>query len=127
MNKTKENFFSSDCKEEFQKNLAKYETDRKNAINDRQQQALRTAKQVAQLLINDYHATSVILFGSLAYGNFGERSDIDLYVIGFQGNYWEAISRAQEISGDIEISIMCEEDAYEEFRREANEKGIRLC
>lgn len=79
------------------------------------------------MLKEDYHATSVILFGSLAYGNFGERSDIDLYVIGFQGNYWQAMSRALDISGDIDISIMCKEDAYEEFKLEAKERGIILC
>ena len=124
---TKKSFFSEQYKKEFQQKLAEYEAARNNTINIRRQRALQTASQVAQMLKEDYHATSVILFGSLSYGNFGERSDIDLYVIGFQGNYWQAMSRALDISGDIDISIMCEEDAYEEFKLEAKERGIILC
>ncbi len=127
MSDIKEKFFSLELKKEFQQKLAKYERDQENAIKVRRQQAELIAKQVAQMLEKDYHATSVILFGSLAYGNFSERSDIDLYVIGFQGNYWQAMSRALEISGDIDISILCEEDAHEEFRIEARERGIKLC
>lgn len=127
MNYTKEKFFSPEFKEEYKKRLDEYENKRKYKLEKRKDRALSIANEVAKMLKKDYHATSVILFGSLAYGNFGEYSDIDLYVIGFQGNYWQAVSRAIEISQDIDISIMCEEDAYEEFKKEARERGIKLC
>jgi uncharacterized protein len=44
--------------------------------------ALGIAQQLAQILVDAYGATAVILVGSLARGEFAQGSDIDLAVSG---------------------------------------------
>ena len=53
-------------------------------------------------------------------------SDIDLYVVGFKGNYWKAYSEAVDLAGDIEINIACEEDCFPILKNQVLQKGIPL-
>jgi predicted nucleotidyltransferase len=46
------------------------------------QQARQEAQQMVEALVNDFGATQIILFGSLARGRFAADSDIDLAVEG---------------------------------------------
>jgi uncharacterized protein len=51
-------------------------------MNTRRHVELTTAlDQIIKTLIHDYHPEKIILFGSLAHGNIGEWSDIDLAII----------------------------------------------
>lgn len=68
--------------------------------------ALENAKRAAHILIAEYGARDVYLFGSLAHrGNFSSRSDIDLAVTGINPcDYYDAIGRlVQEIEFDINL------------------------
>jgi predicted nucleotidyltransferase len=51
------------------------------------------AKTAAALLREQFGATSVIVFGSLVRGRFGENSDIDLAVAGIsKGDFFSALA-----------------------------------
>ncbi|OGW16943.1 MAG: hypothetical protein A3G93_08675, partial [Nitrospinae bacterium RIFCSPLOWO2_12_FULL_45_22] len=68
--------------------------------------ALENAKKAAQILISEYGAKEVYLFGSLTHEeNFSSRSDIDLAVTGLEPSfYYDAIGRIlQEIEFDLNL------------------------
>jgi len=114
-------------------NLSEFHAIRKRLIKlDKQdeqhhyQQALQKAKDVAAMLKERYGVKQVYLYGSLAWGGFDRHSDIDLYLVGFQGNYWRAYSEAEDIAAPIEISLACEEDCIYSLKNKVLENGVLL-
>jgi predicted nucleotidyltransferase len=68
--------------------------------------ALENAGRAAQILISEYGAKEVYLFGSLIHEeNFSSRSDIDLAVTGLEPSYfYDAIGHIlQEIEFDLNL------------------------
>ena len=63
-------------------------------------------EQIRGRLVDEFHPVKIILFGSHAWGQPDQESDIDLLVIvpeqGFRHTRWA--SRAHRILGDLEIS-----------------------
>ena len=54
---------------------------------------------VIKLLIDEFKANKIILFGSLAKGGFNENSDIDLAVAGIEpSQYFKALAQVNSIS-----------------------------
>ncbi|MGB9847114.1 MAG: nucleotidyltransferase family protein [Desulfotomaculales bacterium] len=84
------------------------------------------AGRVAKILKTKYRAREVYLYGSLAWGGFAEGSDIDLLVVGFNGNYWEMYVEAERIARPFAISIVCAEDAFASLKQEVFRKGVLL-
>ncbi|MGI5880021.1 MAG: nucleotidyltransferase family protein [Syntrophomonadaceae bacterium] len=114
-------------------NLLEFRAIRKHLIKlDKQdeqyyyQQALQKAKDVAAMLKGRYGVKQVYLYGSLAWGGFDQHSDIDLYLVGFQGNYWRACSEADDIATPIEVSLACEEECIESLKNKVLENGVLL-
>ncbi|MBC7075745.1 MAG: nucleotidyltransferase domain-containing protein [Syntrophomonadaceae bacterium] len=95
-------------------------------IEKYRKQALQKAKKVAALLKEKYQVKKVFLYGSLAWGGFNKHSDIDLYLVGFKGNYWRAYVEAEKIASPIEISLACEEDAFDSLKEKVHKRGILL-
>lgn len=114
-------------------NISQFRTMRKRLIElnkqDEQhhyQQALQKAKDVAAMLKERYGVKQVYLYGSLAWGGFDRHSDIDLYLVGFQGNYWRAYSEAEDIAAPIEVSLACEADCINSLKNKVLENGVLL-
>lgn len=114
-------------------NFTEFRTVRKRLIElDKQdeqrhyQQALQKAKDVAAMLKEHYGVKQVYLYGSLAWGGFDRHSDIDLYLVGFQGNYWRAYSEAEDIAAPVEVSLACEEDCINSLKDKVLENGVLL-
>ncbi|PRR74262.1 nucleotidyltransferase family protein [Neomoorella humiferrea] len=99
---------------------------REEELDKRRALAWQKARQVASLLRETYGVREVILYGSLARGDFREGSDIDLYVKGFTGPYWQMLARAERLATPFEISIVCEEDALPSLREEVAREGVEL-
>jgi len=100
-------------------------------LHDRDQQsyrarAMQTAQNLAVMLKEKYDVKQVILYGSLAWGGFDHNSDIDLFLVGFSGNYWQALRDAEEIAAPIAVSLACEEDCVETLRKKVKQKGVVL-
>ena len=88
--------------------------------------AWEKARAAAKLLKEDFGVSKVILYGSLAAGNFKEGSDIDLLIFGFKGSFWSMYSQLEEIVSPIQVSLVCKEDASESLILEAYDKGVEL-
>lgn len=112
--------------EEIRLNNIKIERKRLEDLEKRRLKALEKAKHVAELLKRDYKATKVTLFGSLARGDFREHSDIDIYIEGFQGNFFRAWADADRLGEDIEINLVCDEDAHDGLKESVLKEGIAL-
>ncbi len=70
--------------------------------------ACQIARQAAELLQQDFGASKVMLFGSLAHRRwFSATSDIDLAVWGVaKSDYFLAVARLQELSSDFKIDLV---------------------
>ncbi len=90
------------------------------------QQAQQKVKDVAVMLKQDHGVKQVYLYGSLIWGGFDRDSDIDLYLIGFEGNYWEAYSKAEAIASPIKVSLACEEDCVDSLKVKVLAEGELL-
>ncbi|MBE3573564.1 MAG: nucleotidyltransferase domain-containing protein [Moorella humiferrea] len=99
---------------------------RQEELDERRALAWQKAREVASLLRETYGVREVILYGSLARGDFREGSDIDLFVRGFTGPYWQMLARAERVATPFEISIVCEEDALPSLREEVAREGVKL-
>lgn len=78
------------------------------AISKRRQRALSVAKKAARLLRENFGATEVILFGSLARrGDFSLHSDIDLAERGIPPeNYLEAMDTVLHLDREFRIDLI---------------------
>lgn len=119
---TKEQYFSPEFLQEF----ARINEERNKKLIARKKAAQESVKKIADFLKKDYQVKKVYLYGSLASGEFTLTSDIDLFIVGFSGNYWRALSTAQAIAGTIEVSLACEEDCYPELLQEVYAKGVEI-
>lgn len=73
-----------------------------------EREAWQVAKEVASRLQRQFGATEVIVFGSLAKGQFGEDSDIDLAVAGLKtADFFPALSAANANSITLASTIGC--------------------
>ncbi|NSW83202.1 MAG: nucleotidyltransferase domain-containing protein [Syntrophothermus sp.] len=88
--------------------------------------AWQRASDVATMLKERYGAGEVYLYGSLAWGGFDEHSDIDLFVVGLSGEYWQAYIDAEAAASPFRVSVACAEDCTESLKAKVKEKGVRL-
>ena len=95
-------------------------------IREHYQRALQKAEEISTMLRMKYGVKQIYLYGSLAWGGFDNHSDIDLFMIGFTGNYWQAFSDAEAIGMPIEVSLACEEDCQDSLRNKVLAKGVLL-
>jgi predicted nucleotidyltransferase len=104
----------------------RYESDKRiDAIRDR---AFAIAREAADLLKQEYGATRVVLFGSLAHRAwFTPRSDIDLYSEGIPGDrFFQAEETVQGIDRDFKVDLVEPQECSPELRRRIGEEGIEL-
>ena len=89
-------------------------------------QALQKANDLAVMFKQKYKVKRVYLYGSLVWGGFDQHSDLDLFLVGFEGNYWKAFSDAEAIAAPIQVSLACEEDCLESLKEKVMKKGVLL-
>ena len=66
------------------------------------------------------------LIGSLAWGGFGERSDVDLVVAGLSGGEVAHLERALATAVGVEVDLLRLEDIPASFRARVESEGVRL-
>lgn len=117
------------------KEMAVYRaTARQREERERQEQAQRAqharalAQQAAALLKEQFGATRVVLFGSLARrDSFHKRSDVDLAVEGIESqDFWRAWSALDMLGSEIEINLVDVKGASSALRREIERGGVEL-
>ncbi|WP_258358812.1 nucleotidyltransferase family protein [Moorella sulfitireducens] len=112
--------------EEFARIKRLLDMKRQEELDKRRALAWQKARQVASFLRDTYGVQEFFLYGSLARGDFREGSDIDLFIKGFTGPYWQMLARAGRLAAPFEISIVCEEDALPSLLEEVSREGVKI-
>jgi predicted nucleotidyltransferase len=93
----------------------------------RAERARALAQELARLLRSEHGARRVWLIGSLARGDFGLRSDIDLVVEGIPPErFYHACARAQALAGDIGVDLAAREAVPPRLERALAREGVEL-
>lgn len=112
--------------EEFLHKFRYLQQREKEEKRQRKKQAMSKARKAAGHLKAKWGVDKVYLYGSLAWGTFHERSDIDLMVVGFKGDYWRMLVEIEEITFPFECTVVCEEDAFPSLRERVYAEGVKL-
>ena len=101
---------------------------REREAEQRRQAAWALARRAAQLLREEFGATRVVAFGSLAHGAwFGPHSDIDLAVEGIPPQaFWRAWCALDRLDPTVEIDLVAIESAPARLRDEIAAQGAAL-
>jgi uncharacterized protein len=98
---------------------------RENA--ERAARARALAGELAEALRREFGVQVVWLIGSLARGDFGPGSDIDLVVEGLPPEkLFSAMARVQRLAGDFEVDLAPRGELREPARRALEREGVRL-
>jgi predicted nucleotidyltransferase len=91
----------------------------------REERALALVPVLAEHLATRFRVRRVILWGSLARGDFGISSDIDLVVVGLPSGraLFRALAELQDIAADIDVDLVPWEDMQEDSRCVARDQG----
>ena len=92
------------------------------------QRAWQTAHRVAVMLYEDFGATQVAVFGSLAEEQwFSKWSDVDIAVWGIPpAKYLRALSEAENISRLFKVDLIDFENCSGRFRERVASQAIRI-
>jgi uncharacterized protein len=87
----------------------------------------RVARKIAHELVGRFGASKVVLFGSLARGDFKDRSDIDLAVWGIPSAlYFRAVAFATGFSPDWRVDIIDADECPPSLLTVITEEGLLL-
>ncbi len=95
---------------------------------ERAVRARAVAQAAATLLRKQFHATRVVLFGSLAHGLWFTRwSDIDLAAWGIPPErFYEAVAAATGLDRDWTVNLVDMATAHSDLKNAIEEEGIEL-
>ena len=97
------------------------------ALARRAERARALATEAARVLRQEFGAQQVWLFGSLARGEFGRGSDVDLAVLGLDGRHFYAVvGRLAALDPDLELDLLDLEVASPTLRRAVETDGVPL-
>ncbi len=104
------------------------EDEQKQALLQRRESAWKVARQAASVLKEQFGATRVVVFGSLAHGAwFNVRSDIDLMVEDLPSDkFWRAWAALDPISNGFEIDLVANDEMTERLREVIEQEGMEL-
>ena len=92
------------------------------------QRAWQTAHQVATMLYEDFGATQVAVFGSLAERDwFSKGSDIDIVAWGIPSDkYFRAVAETLDFSQEFRIDLVSFESCKERFREQVQSQAVPI-
>ncbi len=114
--------------EAYRRSARKRESEQRAAALQRREAAWVVARQAAKLLKEQFGATRVVAFGSLAHEAwFNARSDIDLMAEGIPPEkFWRAWSTLDQIADGFEIDLVASEEATGRLREMIEREGVEL-
>jgi len=94
----------------------------------KRQRAWAQARQAAQILREQFGATRVVVFGSLAHNLwYTERSDIDLAAWGIAPqNYFKAFNAIARASSEFELNLVDPDDCFPSVRESIQQQGVEI-
>jgi predicted nucleotidyltransferase len=94
------------------------------ALKAHRDKIMKEIQNIALFLVQQYHVTRVILFGSFAKGQHRFDSDVDIAVEGLSSrDYWKAWVEVDNLSS-VSVDLRCLEDFPTEFRNQIFKQGI---
>lgn len=95
---------------------------------ERRERAWEHARQAARLLRDQFGATRVVVFGSLAHNLwYSERSDIDMAVWGIAPEkFLKAFGAISDLSSEFEITLIDPKDSFPSIRESIRKHGIEV-
>jgi predicted nucleotidyltransferase len=114
--------------EQYRRTARRREAEQRQAMVQRREVAWTVARRAASLLKEQFGATQVVVYGSLAHGAwFNARSDIDLMVVGIPPDkFWRAWAELDQVSGGFEIELVTETELTESLRKMIQREGVEL-
>ena len=114
--------------EAYRRTARRRELEQKQAMAQRRESAWIVARQAAGLLKEQFGATRVVAFGSLAHEAwFHLRSDIDLMAAGIPPEkFWRAWAALDDISAGFEIDLIADDEMTERLRAVIEREGVEL-
>jgi predicted nucleotidyltransferase len=102
--------------------------DHQSEIDVRREEAWRVARQAAELLRDEFGATKVVVFGSLAHADwFTPWSDLDLSAWGIApSQFYKAVAALMDISSEFRIDLVDPLACKVELRGTIEREGIEL-
>jgi predicted nucleotidyltransferase len=97
-------------------------------VGERWERAWRVARAAAKVLREQYGATRVVAFGSLAYRDaFTLWSDIDLAAWGISpGIFYRAVAVVTGLSPEFKVDLVAPEDCQSTLRHVIEQEGVAL-
>ena len=95
-------------------------------IDARSTELRARAESVGQMLVRDFGARRVWLFGSLAWGTVAVASDVDLLVEGLDAGLLFRAGAAAEAIVRAEVDLLREEDAPASLMQRVRSEGVVL-
>lgn len=93
----------------------------------RQKSAKDTAEALAKVLKERFHASKVMLFGSVTRTDFSQWSDIDLAVWGISiSDYYKAVACASGYSSIFKVDLVDAEDCSQSLLQHISQNGIEI-
>ena len=99
-----------------------------NQVGERYERAWRVAQAAAELLRQEFGATRVVTFGSLARRDwFTPWSDIDLAAWGIPpGAFYRAVAVVTGLSPEFKLDLVAPEDCQPSLRQVIEREGVAL-
>ncbi len=108
----------------------KREAARREILRRRAERAWAVARNAARLLKEEFGARRVVLFGSLARGEFDERSDVDLAAEGLGGmagrSFCRAAGRLQALDPGFSVDLVEMGEVAPSLKEAIEREGIPL-
>ena len=97
-------------------------------LSQRRERAWQMAHAAAKLLREDFGATRVVVFGSLAHGAwFGAWSDIDMVAWGIPADqFYKAVAAVTGVSSDFKVDLIDPDVCRSAVRQSIESEGVEL-
>jgi predicted nucleotidyltransferase len=95
---------------------------------ERRERAWAQARRAAQILREQFGATRVVVFGSLAHNLwYSERSDIDIAAWGIPDkDYLKAIGAVESVISGFEFNLVDPKDCFPSIRESIEAEGVAV-
>lgn len=110
-----------DYQKSWNKRFEQIEEEKKSLLRNLRESAFTAAR----ILVDQFHAQKVSLFGSLQNPDFfHEDSDVDLVVEGLPPqNYFSALAKVADLFGGRRVDLLPLEDVPKNLEKQIKEKG----
>lgn len=112
----------------YRQTARRRDREEQDRLERRFERAHAAARKAATMLMDEFGAREVVMFGSLVHPDlFHSRSDIDLAAWGVdEFDYYRAVGRLQSVAPEFSIDLVRMEEASGSLRKRILREGVAL-